>query len=67
MAVVGINGAGKTTLTKLLMRLYEPTEGRILLNGVDVKKYDRDHILKYLRLCSKTLKFLLFRYGRIFQ
>ncbi|MBR3646026.1 MAG: ATP-binding cassette domain-containing protein [Lachnospiraceae bacterium] len=41
MAVVGINGAGKTTLTKLLMRLYEPTEGRILLNGVDVKKYDR--------------------------
>ena len=41
MAVVGINGAGKTTLTKLLMRLYEPTEGRILLNGIDVKKYDR--------------------------
>lgn len=42
LAIVGINGAGKTTFTKLLMRLYEPTEGRILLNGVDVKKYDRN-------------------------
>lgn len=42
LAVVGVNGAGKTTLTKLLMRLYEPTEGRILLNGVDVKMYDRE-------------------------
>lgn len=41
LAIVGINGAGKTTLTKLLMRLYEPTEGRILLNGIDVKMYDR--------------------------
>lgn len=41
LAIVGVNGAGKTTLTKLLMRLYEPTEGRILLNGIDVKMYDR--------------------------
>lgn len=41
LAVVGLNGAGKTTLIKLLLRLYEPTEGRILLNGVDVKEYDR--------------------------
>ena len=41
LAIVGINGAGKTTLTKLLMRLYEPTKGRILLNGTDVKMYDR--------------------------
>lgn len=42
LAIVGINGAGKTTFTKLLMRLYEPTEGRILLNGIDVKQYDRN-------------------------
>ena len=42
LAIVGINGAGKTTFTKLLMRLYEPTEGRILLNGIDVKRYDRN-------------------------
>jgi ATP-binding cassette subfamily C protein len=46
LAIVGVNGAGKTTLTKLLMRLYEPTKGRILLNGVDVKMYDRKHYYK---------------------
>jgi ATP-binding cassette subfamily B protein len=40
LAFVGENGAGKTTLTKLLARLYEPTEGRILLDGVDLRDYD---------------------------
>jgi ATP-binding cassette subfamily B protein len=40
IALVGENGAGKTTLTKLLARLYDPTEGRILLDGVDVRDYD---------------------------
>jgi ATP-binding cassette subfamily B protein len=40
MALVGENGAGKTTLVKLLARLYEPTEGRILIDGVDLKDYD---------------------------
>lgn len=40
VALVGYNGAGKTTLIKLLMRLYDPTEGRILLDGVDIRKYD---------------------------
>lgn len=39
-AVVGQNGAGKTTLIKLLCRLYEPTEGEILLNGINIEKYD---------------------------
>ena len=39
MAVVGRNGAGKTTFIKLLCGLYEPTEGRITLNGVDIRKY----------------------------
>lgn len=39
-AVVGKNGAGKTTFIKLLTRLYEPTEGQILLNGVDIRYYD---------------------------
>lgn len=42
LALVGENGAGKTTLIKLLMRHYEPTEGRILLDGVDVRDYDPD-------------------------
>ncbi|MEM7102436.1 MAG: ABC transporter ATP-binding protein [Bacteroidota bacterium] len=40
LALVGENGAGKTTLVKLLARLYEPTEGRILLDGIDIKEYD---------------------------
>lgn len=41
LAVVGLNGAGKTTFIKLLLRLYDVTEGRILINGVDVREYDR--------------------------
>jgi ATP-binding cassette subfamily B protein len=40
LALVGENGAGKTTLVKLLSRLYDPTEGRILLDGVDLREYD---------------------------
>lgn len=48
LALVGENGAGKTTLVKLLARLYDPEEGRILLDGKDLKEYDlgdvRNHI-----------------------
>ncbi|HVF91453.1 MAG TPA: ABC transporter ATP-binding protein [Blastocatellia bacterium] len=40
IALVGENGAGKTTLTKLLARLYDPSEGRVLLDGVDLREYD---------------------------
>ncbi len=40
IALVGLNGAGKTTLIKLLTRLYDPTEGQILLDGVDLREYD---------------------------
>lgn len=40
LALVGLNGAGKTTLIKLLTRLYDPTSGRILLDGKDLKTYD---------------------------
>jgi ATP-binding cassette subfamily B protein len=40
IALVGENGAGKTTLVKLLARLYDPAEGRILLDGVDLREYD---------------------------
>ena len=42
MAIVGRNGSGKSTFIKLLCRLYDPTEGEILLNGIDIKKYDYD-------------------------
>lgn len=41
LAVVGLNGAGKSTFIKLLLRLYEPTSGRILLNGVDIRSYQK--------------------------
>ncbi|MBI4296952.1 MAG: ABC transporter ATP-binding protein [Chloroflexi bacterium] len=44
VALVGLNGAGKTTLVKLLTRLYDPTEGQILLDGVDLKEYDVDSL-----------------------
>jgi ATP-binding cassette, subfamily B, bacterial len=44
VAIVGENGQGKTTLVKLMTRLYEPTAGRILLDGVDIREYDLDDL-----------------------
>ncbi|MBI1806456.1 MAG: ABC transporter ATP-binding protein, partial [Ignavibacteria bacterium] len=44
LALVGENGAGKTTLVKLLARLYDPTEGRILLDGHDLREYDLNEL-----------------------
>lgn len=44
LALVGENGAGKTTLVKLLARLYDPDEGRILLDGIDLRDYDLDDL-----------------------
>lgn len=44
LALVGENGAGKTTLVKLLARLYDPVEGRILLDGRDLREYDLDEL-----------------------
>ena len=49
LAVVGMNGSGKTTFIKLLCRLYDPTEGEILLNGINIKKYD---YLEYMAIFS---------------
>ena len=46
LAVVGLNGAGKTTFIKLLLRLYDVTEGRILLNGTDIRSFDRAEYFK---------------------
>ncbi|HEY8780358.1 MAG TPA: ABC transporter ATP-binding protein [Mucilaginibacter sp.] len=48
LALVGENGAGKTTLVKLLSRLYDPTEGRILLDGHDLKEYDLTDIRMHI-------------------
>jgi len=44
IAVVGENGQGKTTLVKLIPRLYEPTSGKILLDGIDLREYDIDSL-----------------------
>jgi ATP-binding cassette subfamily B protein len=44
LALVGPNGAGKTTMIKLLTRLYDPTEGQITLDGVDLREYDPDEL-----------------------
>ena len=44
LALVGENGAGKTTIVKLLTRLYDPTEGRVLLGGHDIRDYDVDAV-----------------------
>ena len=46
LAVVGLNGAGKTTFIKLLLRLYDVTEGMILLNGTDIRKFKRSEYYK---------------------
>ena len=46
VALVGLNGAGKTTLIKLITRLYDPTEGVILLDGVDIREYDTQKLYK---------------------
>ncbi|MBQ7761835.1 MAG: ABC transporter ATP-binding protein [Clostridia bacterium] len=46
IAFVGYNGAGKTTATKLIMRLYDVTEGEILINGINIKEYDLNSLRK---------------------
>lgn len=53
LAVVGLNGAGKSTFIKLLLRLYEPTEGEIFLNGVDVREYNKQ---SYYRVFSPVFQ-----------
>jgi ABC-type multidrug transport system fused ATPase/permease subunit len=60
LSVVGLNGAGKTTFIKLLSRLYEPTEGEILLNGVNVKEYDYEEYMKLLSVVFQDFKLMAF-------
>lgn len=48
IAIVGENGAGKTTIIKLMLRFYDVTEGKILINGLDIKKYDINDLRKCL-------------------
>ena len=55
-ALVGANGAGKTTFVKLLCRLYDPTEGQILLDGTDIREYDYDAYLKLFSFVFQDFK-----------
>jgi len=58
LAIVGRNGSGKTTFIKLLCRLYDPTEGEILLNGIDIRKYRYDNYLALFSVVFQDFKLL---------
>lgn len=58
LALVGLNGAGKTTIVKLMCGLYDPTEGEILLNGVNVKNYNREEYFKLFSAVFQESSFL---------
>lgn len=64
MAIVGKNGAGKTTFIKLLCRLYDPTEGEILLNGISIKKYDYQEYLQIFSVVFQDFKLFSFDVGQ---
>lgn len=60
LSVVGLNGAGKTTLVKLLCRLYDPTKGVILMDGVDIKEYDYEEYMTVFAPVFQDFKLLAF-------
>ena len=64
LAVVGMNGSGKTTMIKLLCRLYDPTEGVITLNGVDIRKYDYQEYLGMFSVVFQDFKLFSFSLGQ---
>ena len=63
-AFVGTNGAGKTTFVKLLCRLYDPTEGEILLNGIDIRKYDYEEYMQLFSFVFQDFKLFAFSLGQ---
>ena len=60
LAIVGINGAGKTTFVKLLCRLYEPTSGEILINGVNIQSFSKEEYYKILSVVFQDIKTFAF-------
>lgn len=65
LAIVGMNGSGKTTFIKLLCRLYDPTEGEILLNGVNIQKYDYDEYMSIFSVVFQDFGLFAFRLGEV--
>ena len=63
LAFVGMNGSGKTTFIKLLCRLYDPTEGTILLNGIDITRYDYDQYLSLFSVVFQDFHLFAFSLG----
>jgi len=63
LAVVGMNGSGKTTFIKLLCRLYDPTEGKILLNGIDIRKYKYDDYINIFSVVFQDFKLMALTLG----
>ena len=62
VVLVGLNGAGKTTLIKLITRLYDPTEGVILLDGHDIREYDTSELYSIYGIgtpfpCARMFRF----------
>ncbi len=64
LAVVGRNGSGKTTFIKLLCRLYDPTEGEILLNGINIRKYNYEEYLSLFSVVFQDFKIPAFPLGQ---
>ena len=64
LAVVGPNGSGKTTMIKLLCRLYDPTEGEILLNGIDIRKYDPKQYMDIFSVVFQDFRLLALPLGQ---
>lgn len=60
LAIVGINGAGKTTFVKLLCRLYEPTSGEILINGINIQSFSKEEYYKILSVVFQDIKTFAF-------
>lgn len=65
LAIVGMNGSGKTTFIKLLCRLYDPTEGEILLNGVNIQKYDYDEYMSVFSVVFQDFSLFSFKIGEV--